>query len=297
MRKFATLFSVIVLLLTFSGCEKHQAVISGVDEREANLIVVFLDSKGIKAQKASMPISGIGAEASTAKFMIQVSPKDTVSAMAYLNQNGLPRKQGVTLLELFAKSGLMSSDKEETIRYQAGLEQQIINTIMMIDGVIDATVQLSFPPQDITATTAQRITAACYVKHQGVIDDPNAHLETKIKRLISGSVNGLDINDVTVVSDRSRYTDISPTEFKPFNQESREYTNIWSMGLSKDSVSRFRVLFFSLTIFILVFATATGWLLWKIYPTIRKGGLKEIFNPQPIAVVNSEEKKSTEELS
>jgi type III secretion protein J len=295
MQKWIAKCLLLIAMICFTGCEKHQAVITGVDEREANLIVVFLDSKGIKAQKMQMATSGMGAENAIPKFSIQVEPKDMVSSMAYLNQSGLPRKQGVTLLELFAKSGLMSSDKEETIRYQAGLEQQIINTIMMIDGVIDATVQISFPPQDITAQAQQKITASCYVKHQGVIDDPNAHLETKIKRLISGAVNGLDINDVTVVSDRSRYTDISPVEFKPYASDSKEYTYIWSMALSKESTSKFRVLFFSLTLFILLFATATAWLLWKIYPSLKKNGLKALFNPQPFSVEKKAESQETEE--
>ena len=74
--------------------------------------------------------------------------KYSIEAIAYLNQNGFPREKGSTLLELFAKQGLMTSDKEETIRYQAGLAQQLTNTILMIDGVIEANVQISFPPED-----------------------------------------------------------------------------------------------------------------------------------------------------
>jgi len=270
------------LILLFASCEKHQTVITGVDEREANLVVVFLDSKGIIATKIPMPSSGMGGDSKAApKYMIEVDPKVAIQAMAYLNQNGLPRKRGMTLLELFSGQGLMSSDKEETIRYQAGLEQQIQNTIMMIDGVIDSSVQISFPPTDVTETGLKRITAAVYVKHQGIIDDPNAHLENKIKRLVSGSVNGLDINDVTVVSDRSRYTDISPTSFTVMNPQSQEYINVWSMALSRESVGKFRLLFFSLTIFIAIFTSLTAWLLWKFYPMIRKHGFKEIFKLQP----------------
>jgi type III secretion protein J len=281
----------------FSSCENQQSVITGIDEREANLIIVFLDSKGIKAKKTVMPSSGMGADAKIQKFMIEVDSKDAITSMAYLNQNGLPRKQGITLLELFAKSGLMSSDKEETIRYQAGLEQQIENTILLIDGVIDAKVQISFPPQDTTGITQSKITASCYIKHQGIIDDPNAHLETKIKRLVSAAVNGLDVSDVTVISDRSRFTDISPADLKQYAPDSKEYINIWSMALSKDSLTKFRVVFFSLMIFVFLFAVATAWLLWKMYPTIRKSGFKEIFNPQPFPTEKKAALQSPEESS
>ncbi len=53
------------------------------------------------------------------------------------------------------------------------------------------------------------------------------------------------------------------------------------MALSRESVGKFRLLFFSLTIFIAIFTSLTAWLLWKFYPMIRKHGFKEIFKLQP----------------
>jgi len=276
------------MIVFLTSCENRQSVITGVDEREANLIVVFLDSKGIIAQKKPMPTGGAGGETGPARFSIDVEPKNVIQAMAFLNQNGLPRKQGTTLLELFAKSGLMSTDREETIRYQAGLEQQIMNTIMRIDGVIDSAVQISFPPAEGAGASA-KITASVYVKHQGIIDDPNSHLETKIKRIVSGAVNGLDINDVSVVSDRSRYTDISPQDFKAIDPKTREYINIWSLVMSKQSLPKFRMLFFSLTLLVLAFGITSGWLIWKIYPFLRKKGLKALFQVEPFQQAPSSE--------
>ena len=161
-------------------------------------------------------------------------------AMAILNQNGLPRAKGTNLLELFAKQGLMTTEKEESIRYQAGLEQQIANTIRKIDGVIEADVQLSFPEATsalgATTTPQQKPTAAVYVKHQGILDDPNSHLVSKIKRLVASSVNGLDINDVTVISDRSRFTDVAlGTSLEAASFQPKEYTSIWSIVVSKST--------------------------------------------------------------
>ncbi|NBO24848.1 MAG: hypothetical protein EBU93_06425 [Chlamydiae bacterium] len=45
MQKWIAKCLLLIAIICFTGCEKHQAVITGVDEREANLIVVFLDSK------------------------------------------------------------------------------------------------------------------------------------------------------------------------------------------------------------------------------------------------------------
>ena len=104
----------------------------------------------------------------------------------------------------------MSTDREETIRYNAGLAEQLRNTIRKIDGVLDADVQISFPPAETTpGAPPQKTTAAVYVKHQGVLEDPNSHIETKIKRLLAGSINGLEYDNVSVISDRSRFADIS----------------------------------------------------------------------------------------
>ena len=209
--------------------------------------------------------------------------------MAILNQNGLPRVQGTDLLTLFAQQGLMSSANSETIRYQAGLAQQIANTIRQIDGVIDAYVQLSFPPTTTAAPTpgvAQpmtKVTAAVFVKHQGILDDPNSHLVTKIKRLVSGSVNGLDLNDVTVISERSRFTDITlGNKGEALSNQTKEYVSIWSIVMSKHSAARFRMIFFALTAISVLFAVIIGWMLWKFYPLLRNQGVKELFNPIPV---------------
>ena len=224
-------------------------IINGVDEREANEIIVFWLAAEYPPKKFQLDTAP-GGETSTAMWSISVPPGKSTEAMAILNQNGLPRQMGTNLLELFAKQGLMSSEKEETIRYQAGLAQQIANMIRKIDGVIDADVQLSFPAAEAVLPGAsgsapvQKVTAAVYVKHQGILDDPNSHLITKIKRLVAGSVNGLDINEVTVISDRSRFSDIvlgaSPETISP---QAKEYVSIWSIVMSKNSASRFRPYF------------------------------------------------------
>lgn len=274
-------------LLLLTGCEKSATIVNDLNEREANEIVVFLSSKGIPAMKVqSAAAAGPGGE-SAVMWSIAVDEKQEVEAMAILNRNGLPRMKEVSLLTLFAKSGLISSEREENIRFQAGLAAQIAGTIRKIDGVIDAVVELSIPQQTTIAIGGetgeqQRPTAAVFVKHQGILDDPNSHLVTKIKRLVAGSIAGLEISDVTVISDRSRFTDITigdmPQDISP---EAKEYVSIWSIVMSKSSAARFRFLFFLLIIGMIAFAVAVGWMFWKFYPIVRKRGLKNMLSPIP----------------
>jgi type III secretion protein J len=307
MRRLITFFSVMLSLLFLTGCEHSMMVINEIDEREANEIVVFLASKGIQAQKVNAVSLAPGGAEGAQKYSISVDATQATEAMAILNQNGLPRKKGTNLLNLFSNTGLMSSDKQETIRYQAGLAEQIANMIRKIDGVIDADVQLSFPVESTTPilpggaqAATKRITAAVYVKHMGVLDDPNSHLVTKIKRLVAGSVTGLDLNDVTVISDRSRFTDVTLTpSTETLEPKVKEYVSIWSIVMSKSSASRFRFIFIMLMACAIVFALILGWILWKFYPILKKrGGFKSLIHPVPIEEVDAsseDQRKSPEE--
>ncbi len=273
------IFSVLIFFMLL-GCQDKTEIVSNIDEREANLIVVFLESKGISATKKVMAVQA-GESGGIAKFNIVASREKAIEAMTLLNQNGLPKRVGPSLLELFAPSGLMNSDKQETIRYQAGLAQQIQNTLMMIDGVIDVSVQISFPAAETTAEAPNRITAAVFVKHQGIVDDPNSHLESKIKRLVAGSVNGLEISDVTVVSDRSRLNDITMSPEQ--GRYAQDFAQIWSITMTKRSLGVFRFIFGFLLTFIVLLLVALGWILYKAYPLIREnGGFKEFFIPIPM---------------
>ncbi|NDE63473.1 MAG: EscJ/YscJ/HrcJ family type III secretion inner membrane ring protein [Chlamydiae bacterium] len=277
--RFLRFLNVLIFLLLL-GCQDKTEIVSNLDEREANLIVVFLESKGISAMKEMMAVAAGADAGAMARYNI-VAPRDkAIEAMTLLNQNGLPKRVGPNLLELFAPSGLMVSDKQETIRYQAGLSQQIQNTIMMIDGVIDVSVQISFPPAE-TTEASNRITAAVFVKHQGIVDDPNSHLESKIKRLVSGSVNGLDIADVTVVSDRSRLNDISMNDQTKYAQD---FVQVWSITMTKRSLGTFRFIFGLLLSLVVIALAALGWVLFKLYPLIREnGGFKEFLVFLPIS--------------
>lgn len=284
-----------VTLIFLTSCENLKVIVNDVPEREANEIVVYLSSKGVNASKQESATSAGPAGATTGTlWSIAVPEKQEVEAMAILNRIGLPRKKTVSLLDIFAKSGLISSATEETIRYQAGLAAQIAGTIRKIDGVIDADVELSIPPEETGFATPGAVkkkpTAAVYVKHQGVLDDPNSHLVTKIKRLVSASIPNLDINDVTVISDRSRFTDITLNQLpEDITPKSKEYVSIWSIVMSKSSAARFRVLFFILIFTMVVLGVFLVWMLWKFYPILRTRGLKKLLSPAPFR--NDEEPK------
>lgn len=268
---FLKVFFVFITLFALSGCTTQQPIINGVDERDANEIVVLLESKGIGADKqpAATSAGGGGGKAQAMLWNILVDASQATEAMGILNSVGLPRRPGQNLLDLFAEPGLVPTEMQQKIRYQAGLAQQIANTIQQIDGVLDANVQLSFPPDD----SKQPITASVYVKHNGVLDNPNSQLVTKIKQLVAGSVSGLSIDNVTVVADRARFTDVTLNQGTPSAANSeQEYVKVWSVVVAKNSVGTFRAIFFTMCLIIFFLVCVLAWVFWKCYPIINRAG-------------------------
>ncbi len=210
LKSFSTLLIMVMFLSILSGCESNKTIINDIEEKEANEIIVFLAGKGVAADKLAVADSGGAGGSKIPMYQITVKKSEAVRAMAILNRFGFPRRKGKTLLGLFSKSGLVPSEMEEKIRFTSGLEEQLANTIRKIDGVIDADVQLSIPDEAslVPGENKEITTASVYVKHQGIFDDPNSHLEAKIKRWVSSSVKGLEFDNVTVIADKARFADI-----------------------------------------------------------------------------------------
>ncbi len=299
---FHHLVVLILLASLLSSCESRRTIVNGLDEKEANEILVFLSNKGIDASKVQAATEG-GGPGKGVFWNISVESSQANEAMALLNQVGLPRRRGQNLLGIFSNVGLVPSGMQEKIRYQAGLAEQIASTIRKIDGVLDADVQISFPDEDPLnpGASKQKITASVYVKHSGVLDDPNAHLVNRIKRLVAGSVNGLDYDNVTVIGDRARFSESPLGAFQGGNEEEHPHVRVWSLVIAKDSLTRFRLIFFSFTIALLILILALIWMLWKCMPFIKKaGGFKQLFSLHPFNInklgeITPAEEKTAEE--
>jgi type III secretion protein J len=282
-------FSLCACLLLFTGCASQRTIVNALDEREANEIQVFLSSKGINVTKVQSTEAAGPGSSKIILWDIKVNEDQATEAMSLLNQAGLPRRKGQSLLGIFAGGGLVPSELQEKIRYQAGLAEQIASTIRKIDGILDAEIQVSIPeenPLNTTGEKKEKITASVYVKHSGVLDDPNAHLVNKIRRLVAASVPGLNYDNVTVIGDRARYR----TAFEGGAQAGEEkFVSIWSIILATQSVSLFRIIFFSFVTVILLLLLSLIWLAWKLLPLLnRYGGIKELFHMHPIKLDKEE---------
>lgn len=75
-------------------------------------------------------------------------------------------------------------------------------------------------------------------------------------------------------------------------EEEKQYVNVWTVILAKESVTRFRILFFAFAIALLLLLLSLIWVLWKIFPLLHKhGGIKELFHIHPIKLDETETKE------
>lgn len=289
-------FAFLCLTILLTSCASQRKIVNGVEEREANEIIVFLQNKGIRATKTPAVEGGAGGgRGQVPMFDITVGESDATEAMALLNIAGLPRRRGQSLLGIFAGGGLVPSQLEEKIRFQQGLAEQISSTIRKIDGVLDADVLLSFPEEDPLNPEKKTdpVSASVYVKHSGVIDDPNVNLVSKIRRLVASSIPGLQFDNVTVIGDRARYTELLPGSS---TKKEQKLVNVWTVLVAEQSVTRFQMLFFSFVVFSILLLLLLSWLIWKTINVIRgNGGFKALFFMTPFPYVAPLEEAKEEE--
>jgi type III secretion protein J len=279
-KKLSNFGLVLALVLLLSGCEGSTVIVNELEERDANELSVFLAGHRIQAEKI-LHVSGAGGGNAAASWNVAVKKTEKMRALTLLNNNGLPRRRSQNLLNLFQKQGLVSSEMEERIRYQAGIAEQIAGTIRKIDGVLDADIQISFPTQDALPGQNKKvepITASVYVKHQGVLDNPNSHLILKIKQLVASAIPGLDFDLVTVISDRAIFNDPMSIALS----KDPDIVSVWSIQVLKPYVFRLQLLLFSLIALSSFLLIAFLWIVWKVSKIISQvGGFKSVLSPMP----------------
>jgi type III secretion protein J len=179
----------LLLVLAFcAGCTVPVA--GGLEEGQANRVVVALDHAGVGSDKESDP-------ASEGRFRVVVERDDAPRAIATLRDEDLPAPTVAGLLESMGKGSLVPSQLAEQAQFVAGLAGELERTLSAIDGVLGARVHLSLPPADpLREGPRPKATASVLVKHRGVTPPIDLH---EVKRLVAGAAPGLSPDDVAVV--------------------------------------------------------------------------------------------------
>lgn len=187
LRRPLRLAAVLTLALLLAGCGKI-ALFSDLAEQEANEMMAILVPRDIDCTKTP---------AKEGKWNLKVGPKDFPRAVDLLKAHGYPRDKFVRIGDVFQKSGLVSSPTEERIRYMYALSQEIAETLMRIDGVMNARVHIVIPDNDPLAAKVTPSSAAVFIRYRPGFDIES--LTPQLKNLVMRSIEGLNYDNVSLV--------------------------------------------------------------------------------------------------
>src|SRR3954454_3127269 len=171
------------LMMRMASAPTYSTVMAGIDPKQTGKITQALDAKGVKYE-----IRNNGTA-------IAVDKSQIADARIALAEKGLPTSAQPGM-ELFDKQKLGASDFQQQVTYQRALEGQLASTIGQIDGVGGATVQLVLPQDQLFEDKQSQAKAAVLLSGSGQSLQPGA--VRGIAQLVSGSVDGLGLNQVSI---------------------------------------------------------------------------------------------------
>lgn len=180
----------VLLLLAACGDEE---ILHGLDEAQANQVLVALSESGITGRKAR-------ADGNDGGWTVSVAAGEAGPAQRVLAERELPRPRPPGFAEVFGKGSMVPTPTEERALYHHALAGELSRSIEAIDGVVEARVHIALPSADPLRPEASKSPrAAVLVKCR---PGSRAHLEALsggIRSLVAGAAEGLDPAAVAVV--------------------------------------------------------------------------------------------------
>src|SRR5690606_6975796 len=181
------LLAALLACLLLAACSRA-TLYNELDEQQANEVMAALLAAGVAAEKAP--------SSSKKGWEVRVDQADFAYSMQGLDSRGLPGTRRVSLCAVFRKEGFASSALEERARYKCGQQQEIEATLMKIDGVVDARVDVAIPEDDPLGNSPREASASVVIYELPGHELRNR--ETDVKVLV---VDGIEyLNDPNRVS-------------------------------------------------------------------------------------------------
>ena len=187
----------LVLALT-AACGGEQNIVGGLDEFEANEILVVLHAKGIAGTKHKE-------EGRIVTFAIHVKGVDADDALRILVANKLPRQRSQGLKEVYPPGGggLIPTKSEEKAKFLMAMQGEIERKLKSLPGIVQAHVSVVQPDKDVVRdldTPPPPATASVAVVYNAIDERGTATVkEDEVRALVASSVEDLRPQNVTVV--------------------------------------------------------------------------------------------------
>ena len=214
-------------LLSACGTE---TIIHGIDEREANQIIELLADHQLESNKL-MNDSG-----RDVNYNIIVPAGNRIDAIRLLNRHEMPRRKDKGYTDVFAEGGLIPTSAEEKAKKLAALEGEIEKQLKLVDGVLDAQVQLVIPEESALRTSEEQkpqTTASVTMRYLPGAGGEKPLSEPQVQQLVAAGVENL-------TSDRV-YPLLIPVLSKVSNADlsasASQLSGSWIAKLSKQTVN------------------------------------------------------------
>jgi len=165
-------------------------VAGGLEEGQANRIVLALDRAGVGSEKESDP-------ATEGRYRVIVERDEAPRAITAMRAEDLPSPASPGLLDSMGKGALLPSRLAEHAQFLAGLSGELERTLLAIEGMLSARVHVSLPETDpLREGPRMKATASVLLQHRGATPPIDIH---EVKRIVAGAAPGLAPDDVAVV--------------------------------------------------------------------------------------------------
>lgn len=183
----------VLLALTLSACTSE--VYHDLDEAGANEMIVVLEQHGISGDKVPDP-------AGEGKWVVTVPSQSRVEAWRVLKAEGLPRPDVQGFNKVYPTGGLIPTANEERVLLQYATAQELRRSLLTIDGVVDAHINLVLPKKarvQLPNSTPEKPRASVVVKFRPGQDAAAPLTDKEVQDMVLGGVEGIARDDITVL--------------------------------------------------------------------------------------------------
>jgi type III secretion protein J len=173
-----------------AGCARID-LYTNLSEQQANEVAAVLIAAEIDADKRL---------SESKAWSVRIDKPDLPRAMDVLETTGYPKLAAPTMGEVFRKEGFISSPLEERARFVAATQVELQQTILRMNGVLDARVHLAMPERDPLSDAVLPPSAAVFVKYAENAKFNESSGVAHVKALVRDAVEGLAVDRITVVA-------------------------------------------------------------------------------------------------
>ncbi|MDQ3267041.1 MAG: type III secretion protein [Myxococcota bacterium] len=235
-----------VSLVLATGCSielQHD-----LTEEDANAIYVLLNQNGISATKSKEE------GGNEVRYLVTVPKADASAAFTLIKEHSLPRPQQSGFADIRKGKGMIPTQVEERAIMLEALGGEVSSALNKVDGVLEARTIVMLPEKnDLAQPDKQPLpSASVFIKFRTSLDGRAPIEEMVVKKFVSGAVENLTPENVTVIMSQSQ-----PPE--SMGDGSAQIQNVLGIGVAKASAGTFKAMVAIGGLVMLLMAMLTGW--------------------------------------